>query len=455
MGAIMCRVVTCTPPWQLDSTCTGTPATDQSTLTHDRPCLHQPVGSLDTVAATGLATARVTGWAADQEIPDQSIDVHIYRDGTFVTAANANKSRPDVANAFPGFGAAHGFDVTIPINSASQSVCAYAINRGSPEANPLLGCRPLSRVPFGNFDSVRVRRGGFVVQGWAIDPDAKTPVNVQVVVDGVVVATARADAARPDVAAAYPDYGPAHGFVVDVSASSGNHQVCINAIDLGDSRRVGNLGCRTAMVGGSPIGNFETLRHLPGGARLTGWAIDPDTADPVSVLAYVDGRLAGTFKANVDRPDVGNAFPEYGSQHGFVADVTFGAGSHNVCVAAANVATGSNVLLGCRAASGQPFGNFDAVTPSGNGFRLTGWAIDPDSANPINVHVYVDRAFRGSFVANADRPDVAAAYPGYGSAHGYVIDIDAAPGSHQICVYAIDPPGQGFNPLLGCRTASR
>jgi hypothetical protein len=41
MGAIMCRVVTCTPPWEFDATCTRTVLIDQSTRTHDAPCLHQ------------------------------------------------------------------------------------------------------------------------------------------------------------------------------------------------------------------------------------------------------------------------------------------------------------------------------------------------------------------------------------------------------------------------------
>jgi hypothetical protein len=40
MGAIMCRVVTCTPPWELDATCTTTMAIDQGTRLHDAPCLH-------------------------------------------------------------------------------------------------------------------------------------------------------------------------------------------------------------------------------------------------------------------------------------------------------------------------------------------------------------------------------------------------------------------------------
>ncbi len=48
LGAIMCRVVTCTPPWLFDGTCTTTDATDQATASHDAPCLHTatstPVG---------------------------------------------------------------------------------------------------------------------------------------------------------------------------------------------------------------------------------------------------------------------------------------------------------------------------------------------------------------------------------------------------------------------------
>ncbi len=42
LGKIMCRVVTCTPPWVLDPACTTTPAVDQYTLYHDAPCLHAP-----------------------------------------------------------------------------------------------------------------------------------------------------------------------------------------------------------------------------------------------------------------------------------------------------------------------------------------------------------------------------------------------------------------------------
>jgi hypothetical protein len=330
----------------------------------------------------------------------------------------------------------------------------YAINRGVPTANPLLGCK--SVLAFGNFESARPRPGGIRVSGWAIDAATSESTSVQVYVDGASAGSFVANGDRPDVAAAYKEYGAAHGFVVDLPMAEGPHQVCINALDRSDARRQANIGCRAVVVGGNPFGNLETLQPRPGGVRLQGWAIDPDTNQPVDIHVYVDQQFAGAFTASLDRPDVGAVFPDYGSAHGFLADVSFGPGSHNVCVYAINRASGtSNPVLGCRAVSSLPFGNFDSVAALPTGFRLQGWAIDPDTAEPVNVHVYIDGAFSGVFTANTDRPDVGAAYPQYGAAHGFSVDVATAPGTHQICVYAIDRPGPGVNPALGCRSATR
>jgi hypothetical protein len=38
-GPVVCRKVTCTPPWQLDHSCTSASATDNATVTHSAPCL--------------------------------------------------------------------------------------------------------------------------------------------------------------------------------------------------------------------------------------------------------------------------------------------------------------------------------------------------------------------------------------------------------------------------------
>ncbi|HEV3227383.1 MAG TPA: hypothetical protein VGZ52_11130 [Acidimicrobiales bacterium] len=66
VGAILCRVVTCTPPWQIDPTCTTTDAQDDATRFHDAPCLHQPPKPTDRlVTAQWFLRNSPTSGAAD------------------------------------------------------------------------------------------------------------------------------------------------------------------------------------------------------------------------------------------------------------------------------------------------------------------------------------------------------------------------------------------------------
>lgn len=64
VGPIACRIVTCVPPWQWDESCNDTPATDNSTGSHDRPCLHE--GFTD--VAPNSYYSEAVYWAFDQEI---------------------------------------------------------------------------------------------------------------------------------------------------------------------------------------------------------------------------------------------------------------------------------------------------------------------------------------------------------------------------------------------------
>lgn len=43
VGPIVCRVVTCTQPWELDPGCSTVPRTDPATATHHRACLETPI----------------------------------------------------------------------------------------------------------------------------------------------------------------------------------------------------------------------------------------------------------------------------------------------------------------------------------------------------------------------------------------------------------------------------
>jgi hypothetical protein len=63
VGPIVCRVVTCTPPWIWDGSCTTASATDNNTRFHNRPCLAESTTSLPAgraVAGDWFGTGQAT-----------------------------------------------------------------------------------------------------------------------------------------------------------------------------------------------------------------------------------------------------------------------------------------------------------------------------------------------------------------------------------------------------------
>jgi hypothetical protein len=546
IGPILCRVVTCIAPWEIDGTCTTTARYDAATAYHDRPCLHGVVGSLDAVQEVG-GGIRVAGWALDWDTK-APVTVRVTVDGVVVRDVTANLNRGDVANAYPGMGPAHGFDTTVPIQGGTHTVCVTALNAGYPGANQTLGCRSVtSSSPFGVVDSISVGRGSINVAGWAVDPDSNDPIQVHVYVGGAGTALL-ADDPRPDVAATYGK-GPNHGYNATIPAAQGVQEVLVFAINTGPG---GNtlIASRTVEIGapfgaldrvdpavggvrvagwaadpdvpagripvhvyvggvgtaitadnprgdlfglpvgfddvvpgppgrqevlvyaindngphkliasrmvdiasGSPFGAIDVVRAGPGSVRVAGWVLDPDAAGPIDVHVYV-GDTGHSIRADQARPDVGAIYPGYGPVHGFDAVVPAPAGWHQVCLYGIDVGPGDNRLLGCRMVlvGGDPFGAVDQVRASGGTLTVTGWAIDPDTADPIPIHVYVGGAGR-EIIASGSRPDVAAAYPGYGANHGFSTSFAISPGTHQVCIYAIDR-GLGENRLLQCRTVT-
>lgn len=105
--------------------------------------------------------------------------------------------------------------------------------------------------------------------------------------------------------------------------------------------------------------------------------------------------------------------------------------------------------------SSNPFGNVDLAQPLGPAqARVAGWAIDPDTSEPIRAHLYVNGRFVRATTANLNRPDIGRAFPGFGNEHGYDLALTGlAAGRNEICVYGINT-GPGGNPLLACRTVT-
>ena len=91
-----------------------------------------PTGNLELARQTTERTAiRVAGWAADGDVPTTPLSVRVDVDGSAVQTITANVSRPDVGAAYPKFGSAHGYDVTVPASPTASRVCVTALNVGS------------------------------------------------------------------------------------------------------------------------------------------------------------------------------------------------------------------------------------------------------------------------------------------------------------------------------------
>lgn len=100
----------------------------------------------------------------------------------------------------------------------------------------------------------------------------------------------------------------------------------------------------------------------------------------------------------------------------------------------------------------HPTGNVESVSTTADGFQVTGWAADPDSPDPIDVHIYVNGVGYAA-TASGSRPDVQANIPGAGPRHGFSATVPYRNGANAVCVYALNV-GPGNNALLNCRTVS-
>jgi hypothetical protein len=305
--------------------------------------------------------------------------------------------------------------------------------------------------PFGSIDLAGQTPAGITVAGWAIDPDTTGPIGVDVYVDGARTRVA-ASLERADLAGF--GLGTAHGFSTTVPAARGVHTACVWMVNDGRGAVNISLGCRTIGVPSVdvPFGSFDALLRVPGGVQPLGWAIDPNTTDPVMLDVWVNNSGPARISTGTERPDVAAFFPGYGGQRGFGSTVAAPAGLQKVCVWAYDVPMpGVNIQLGCRSivVSNDPFGALDVIARAPNGIRVGGWAIDPDTAGSIDMHIYVD-GIPTAVPTNVARNDIGALYPAYGSVHGFDQVVAASPGSHQVCVAAANE-GAGASVWLACR----
>lgn len=399
-------------------------------------------------------TIKLWGWALDPSVGTAPIQVHVSVDNVW-TVLTADAPNAASGAVFPEYGTNHGFGGTIPSSAGKHNVCVYAVNQGA-GTNLTLTCRDVvvpDGSPVGELKDVTVGTGTVSLWGWAADPDVLSEsVDIHVLIAGRW-SVLKAASAYPAPTQVLPGVGGNTGFGGTISVPPGSASVCVYAVNKVRGANT-TLGCRNVVVpDGSPVGEMKDVWGVPGGIGVWGWAADGDSADKtVDIHMLVDGATWVVARANLDYAPGAALAPGGGSKHGFNTVITAPAGSHQVCAWAVNTGGGSNLALGCRTvqvSGGSPVGVMADMWGDSGSIGMWGWALDPDTVSPIEVHVLVDQAWT-VLSASAPNAAVAANWPAHGGNHGFGATITASAGAHNVCAYAVNV-GAGSNTTLACR----
>jgi hypothetical protein len=194
-------------------------------------------------------------------------------------------------------------------------------------------------------------------------------------------------------------------------------------------------------VSNAKHGGYDEAFGVLNGLQVTGWAVDPATANPTSIYISVDGKGA-SYPADKPLNWIEGLYPGLGQNHGYSQFVKATPGRHEVCVSQAN-----GVSLGCKTVTTpsdtRAAAAVDLVEGVPGGVRLKGWSVNKQSSAQTYVWVNVDGSGRAYKVDQrlSWTPNL---YPNVGNLHGYDVLAAATPGLHTVCIYGVD------SILLGC-----
>jgi hypothetical protein len=443
-GPVLCRVVSCTPPWvQYGSTCSSSSATDNNTATHSAPCIvgHPPVGSLESVTATGNLV-HLKGWAYDPDQTATSIRVLVYQDNKALTVVTADIARPDL-NAARHINGNHGFSLSLAASNGTHNYKCYAINVGGGSGNPLIGVHNVvvnpGSPPTGSLESATASGNVVTLTGWAYDRDAPgSPVRLVIYADDKPYTVISTTVDRPDVNAAFGLTGT-HGYRVQFTATSGWHNYKVYAHNLAGGSGAPLIGVHNVMVGSS-AGQLQAVTAGAGGVRLAGRAQDSaDSSAEFSIAVYEDSHAVHWTQTS------GQAFD---------LTVPAGPGLHSYTVHAIG-ADGASFAIGSRTVAVDQLGalgRVERLEALGDVVRISGWAFDPaHPTDQVELAVFRDGALLSRHPSGLPRPDVNRDYGAAGD-HGFELTVAAEPGTHTYTVYAAVRDGAATASMIGGRT---
>lgn len=302
------------------------------------PGTNTVVGKLEEAILEAGGRIRVKGWAADTYSPSRTVQVIGGTSGQAQVTSRANTTRPGTP-----YGDAHGFDfdVEIPPTRGLHQVCVSAFYTTTKFTD--LGCLEFDSRAFGAIEYriplAVVESGAYsVIGGWMIDPYTASYATFSGFRDKQEFFRGYSAALpRPDIAQAFPTFGPNHGWEVWIKhdgLEGTPSELCVNA----DSGGVGKqLGCMTQNSRHDPFGALDEVRWQGENILVKGWAIDPDTRSPVEVSIFADGKLVKTASAFQLRTDIRDAHPEYGDSHGFETTIPAAFDDQKITVKPTNI----------------------------------------------------------------------------------------------------------------------
>ena len=138
--------------------------------------------------------------------------------------------------------------------------------------------------------------------------------------------------------------------------------------------------------------NFPDRRYRIGAVSIQ---YHPNTACGSSTVNIVNQATANLYNYTPYQPNAAAL-----ANLGGVGDACSSYGNRNFWVY-------MNTWFGPTNTRDNPFGNIEVLTTSLGKFRLAGWAIDPNTTSPIDLHVYINGTGH-RVTADLARPDVAA-----------------------------------------------